>query len=125
MTQRIAVVRGYLDAYGLHHSRLQPAAERWRGVAASVLPALTQTEDWPRSAADLDAGAAAGIDVATELPRLAVGEAPNTQTSPAEPDFPTAAARHTAPDPGTVRPAVAAAVAGAGVRRPPTSGPRR
>ena len=50
----------------------QPAADRWRGLVSSVLPALVEADNWPSFAAELDQGAAAGLDVARELPRLAV-----------------------------------------------------
>jgi cell filamentation protein len=49
----------------------QPATERWRGLAESVHPSLTRDPHWAGFAAELDASAAADIDVATELPRMA------------------------------------------------------
>ena len=48
----------------------QPATERWRGLVESVHPSLTKDLHWAAFAAELDASASAGIDVAAELPRM-------------------------------------------------------
>ena len=48
----------------------QPATERWRGLVESVHPSLTKDLHWAAFAAELDASATAGIDVAAELPRM-------------------------------------------------------
>lgn len=71
LQQRIGAVRLHLD---LHPDRLvsteQPAAERWRGLAASIHPTLTRSEEWPDYAQEIDAAARAGINVAKELPAI-------------------------------------------------------
>lgn len=86
---RIGIVHPHLEIYDQRAtSTEQPAAERWRGLAASINPALTQDADWPQYAAVLDEAAAAGIDVAAELPSMLTARAaqPPTDTSdPAEP----------------------------------------
>jgi hypothetical protein len=75
---RLEVVRFHLASLPERQtSTEQPASERWRGLATSILPTLPLTEDWPRFAGELDEGVAAGIDVAAELPRLAVRDAPS------------------------------------------------
>ena len=51
-------------------AREQPAVDRWRGLVDSIHPSLTRDPLWPGFAAELDASAAAGIDVAGELPRM-------------------------------------------------------
>lgn len=77
LDQRLEVVRSYLGSLPHRATTIeQPASQRWRGLAASILPALPLTGDWPRFARELDDGAAAGIDVAAELPRLAVRDPP-------------------------------------------------
>jgi cell filamentation protein len=69
----VADVTSYLHTH--HHERAtsvdQPATERWRGLADSVHPSLTSDPHWAGFAAELDASAEAGIDVAIELPRMA------------------------------------------------------
>lgn len=71
LQERIGAVRLHLD---LHPDRLvsteQPAAERWRGLAASIHPALTRSGEWPAYAEEIDAAARAGINVAKELPAI-------------------------------------------------------
>lgn len=59
----------------------QPATERWRGLVASLHPSLTKDLHWAAFAAELDASAAAGIDVAAELPRMSRASA-RTITAP-------------------------------------------
>ena len=60
----------------------QPATERWRGLVESVHPSLTKDLHWAAFAAELDASAAAGVDVAAELPRMSRAPA-RTLTTPA------------------------------------------
>jgi cell filamentation protein len=71
LRDRINVVHGYL---GEHPDRLttsiEPATDRWRGLASSVDPAMTASPDWPKYAAALDTAAGAGLDVAAELPAI-------------------------------------------------------
>jgi len=71
LQERIDVVQTYL---GAHPDRLttalQPATDRWRGLAASVDPAMTASPDWPQYAAALDTASSAGLDVAAELPGI-------------------------------------------------------
>jgi cell filamentation protein len=68
---RIGIVHLHLEIHDQRASATeQPAADRWRGLAESINPALTQVEDWPQYAAVLDRAAADGIDVATELPTM-------------------------------------------------------
>jgi hypothetical protein len=63
---RIGTVHLHLEIHDQRASTTeQPAADRWRGLAESINPALTQVEDWPQYAAVLDSAAADGIDVAT------------------------------------------------------------
>ncbi len=62
-------------------SRDQPAVDRWRGLVDSVHPSLTRDPLWPGFAAELDTSAAAGIDVAAELPRMSRPDA--TRDAPA------------------------------------------
>ena len=68
---RIGIVHLHLE---IHDQRAttteQPAVDRWRGLAASINPAMTQSKDWPQYAAVLDSAAADGSDVATELPSM-------------------------------------------------------
>jgi cell filamentation protein len=80
-------VASYLRA---HHpvraaSVEQPATERWRGLVESVHPSLTRDPHWAGFAAELDVSADAGIDVATELPRLSRAAA-RPITAPADDD---------------------------------------
>ena len=92
---RIDAVRVYLDAHPARAASIdQPAEQRWRGLGASVLPTLPLTDDWPRFASELDAGVAAGIDVGSELPRLAARDAP-TPSTPVPP--PTTSSGHPNP----------------------------
>jgi cell filamentation protein len=125
MGERLDVVRFHLDSVPERATTIdKPAAERWRGLAASILPGLPLTEDWPRFAAELDEGVAAGIDVATELPRLAVRDSPGA----AEPVSPAVHVGRTAPRAGEddVPPPDADLVAAAyRPPRPPAPGPRR
>ncbi|MBN9618660.1 MAG: hypothetical protein J0H43_02870, partial [Actinobacteria bacterium] len=52
-----------------------------RGLVESVHPSLTKDLHWAAFTAELDASAAAGIDVAAELPRMS--RAPARTTTPA------------------------------------------
>jgi hypothetical protein len=73
---RIGIVHLHLEIHDQRASTTeQPAADRWRGLAESIKPALTQVEDWPHYAAVLDSAAADGIDVATELPTMIAARA--------------------------------------------------
>ena len=129
LVERIDIVRYHLD--GLPEratTREQPPEQRWRGLAASINPALTQVDDWPQFAAELDAGAVAGIDVAAELHRLTkdVGTRTARPAPPtSSPTTPPAARRH--PDPAPTPPPPARELAAAGYYRqaPPPPGPRR
>ena len=119
---RIDAVRAHLALQPDHLSTTeQPAEHRWRGLVSSVLPALVEADNWPTFAAELDQGAAAGVDVARELPRLAIRdpEAPTTRPDPAAPSTatPRATDTPTPPPPGEL-------AAAAGYYRPPSSGPR-
>lgn len=94
------------------HSTEQPASDRWRGLAGSIHPALTRSEEWPAYAQEIDVAARAGIDISDEQPTLING--------------PRAA------DPGRTAPAPwAAPIAPAGPRPPerpppaPPAAPRR
>jgi hypothetical protein len=87
LSRQLDLVRFHLDSLPARATTIdQPASVRWRGLATSILPGLPRTEDWPRFAGELDEGVSAGIDVATELPRLAVRDSPTVATpaSPAE-----------------------------------------
>ncbi len=125
--ERVDVVRFHLDSHPERATSAdQPAEQRWRGLAASILPTLPLTEDWPRFAGELDEGVAAGIDVATELPRLAVRDSPTVgePTSPAEQVTPPPSR----PEPADVpaqRPSSDVAAAAYRPPQPPASGPRR
>lgn len=125
--ERLDVVRFHLDSHPDRASSVeQPAEQRWRGLAASILPTLPLSDDWPRFAGELDEGVAAGIDVATELPRLAVRDSPTVAV-------PTSPAAHVTPPPSRPRPAdvptprPSSDVAAAAYRppQPPAPGPRR
>lgn len=102
LSRRAEAVRHHLDSNPERPASTdQPAADRWRGIAASILPGLPQTKDWPRFAAELDEGAAAGIDLAAALPRLAVRDTP----AHAEPERPaTRVAAAQTPEPVPTRP---------------------
>lgn len=137
---RIDVVRSHLDAHPQRStSSDQPAEQRWRGLAASVLPTLPLAEDWPRFAGELDEGVAAGIDVSAELPRLAVRDAPaaaqpRSLTEQATPTPPAAQTPTPPRGPAPSRPGPAdvpkqatsdAAAAAYRPPPPPAAGPRR
>ena len=134
---RIDAVRVYLDAHPARAASIdQPAEQRWRGLAASVLPTLPLTDDWPRFASELDAGVAAGIDVGSELPRLAVRDAPTPSTPRSPADHVTrspepAAGTRTIAKPVASRPGPTdipkpPSIAAAAYRPPPRApGPRR
>ena len=64
----------------------QPATERWRGLVESVHPSLTRDPHWAAFATELDASAAVGIDIATELPRMSRAPA-RSITAPADADL--------------------------------------
>lgn len=130
--ERIGIVHLHLE---IHDQRAtataQPAAERWRGVAASINPAMIHTEDRPQYAAVLDTAAADGIDVATELPSMLAARAAEPAAVNPEPGRPTAtppaprAARAEVPEPAAPSPARAqemAAAAGYSPPRPPAPG---
>lgn len=125
--ERLDAVRTHLDTHPDRATTIeQPAEQRWRGLAASILPTLPLTEDWPRFAGELDEGAAIGIDIATELPRLAVRDSPTT-TEPVSP-----AAHVTGPPPSRpsradvpVQRASTDIVAAYRPPQPPSPGPRR
>jgi cell filamentation protein len=120
-------VRQHLDTRtGRAVSTEQPAAERWRGLAASVHPGLPASRDWQRFAADLDQAADAGVDIAVELPRLAVRDMPPVTASASGPGPRPAAGSASGAwhDPG--QEAARAAAAGyQPLHRPPAAGPRR
>jgi hypothetical protein len=120
LAEKIGVIRAHLDATPSRLTSTDQSAERrWRGLAASVLPSLTRADDWPGFAAELDIAAASGIEVAEELPRLAVRA--------------TMTAGHGAPaltggalDPVVTRPVShdAAMAVYPSIGRPPATGPR-
>ncbi len=125
--ERVDVVRFHLDSHPERATSVeQPAEQRWRGLAASILPTLPLTEDWPRFAGELDEGVAAGIDVATELPRLAVRDSPTVgePTSPAE-QVTSPPSRPGPADMPTQRPRSDVAAAAYRPPQPPAAGPRR
>jgi hypothetical protein len=97
---RIGIVHLHLE---IHDQRAtsteQPAADRWRGLAASINPALTQGEDWPQYAAVLDTAAADGIDVATELPSMLAARTEPPTPAPARAQERAAAAGYSPPGP--------------------------
>ena len=106
----------------------QPAAERWRGLVASVNPALTSAHDWASLAAELDRAAAAGIDVGRELPGLAISGAlqrPRTvETQPAgrHVEAARAPARTNGAEPARASTPDPQELAAAGRARPPATG---
>jgi hypothetical protein len=74
---RLEAVRSHLYSLPSRATTIeQLPGQRWRGLTSSILPTLPLTEDWPRFAGELDDGVAAGVDVAAELPRLAVRDSP-------------------------------------------------
>ncbi len=126
---RIGIVHLHLE---IHDQRAptteQPAAERWRGLAASTNPAMTHSEDWPQYAAVLDTAAADGIDVATELPSMLAAHAAEPAAVNHDPRHPTATpaprpASTEAPEPtaapSTARAQEMAAAAGYAPPKPP------
>lgn len=125
--ERIGIVQLHLEIHGQRASSTEQfAVDRWRGLAASINPAMTQSEDWPQYATVLDTAAADGIDVATELPAMlavrAAGPAagnPDLERRPAT--SPTSlAARTEAPEPVAPSPARAREIAEAAGYAPPT-----
>lgn len=126
---RIGIVHLHLE---IHDQRAttteQPAADRWRGLAESINPALTQVEDWPQYAAVLDSAAADGIDVATELPSMIAARAaePAVASDPVAPTRRPAASStaQTKTPPPTPSPAHAQEMAAAAGYSPPNPPPR-
>jgi cell filamentation protein len=125
--ERIGIVQLHLE---IHDQRAtttkQPAVDRWRGLAASINPAMTQSEDWPQYATALDAATADGIDVATELPSMLAARAtepaaitPDAGRRTATPPAPRPA-RTEAPVPVAPSPARAQEMAAAAGYSPPT-----
>jgi cell filamentation protein len=129
LVERIDIVRYHLD--GLPEratTREQPPKQRWRGLAASINPALTQVDDWPQFAAELDAGAVTGVDVAADLHRLTkdVGARMASSAPPtSSPATPPAARRLPGPAPTPSPPARELAAAGYYRQPPPPPGSRR
>jgi cell filamentation protein len=126
---RIGIVHLHLEIHDQRASTTeQPAADRWRGLAESINPTLSQVEDWPQYAAVLDSAAADGIDVATELPSMIAARAaePAAASDPVAPT-PRPAARSTAntkTPPPTPSPAHAQEMAAAAGYSPPNPQPR-
>lgn len=124
---RIADVAGDLRAE--HPERAstidQPATDRWRGIVSSIHPSLTRDELWPDFAAELDASAAAGIDVAHELPRMASPDTRTPTATPASTPAPSTAPTATEPTPSRPAPAQDSAYPGGYTADPatPTSAP--
>lgn len=129
---RIGIVQLHIE---IHDQRAttteQPAVDRWRGLAASINPAMTQSEDWPQYATVLDTAATDGIDVALELPSMLAASAaeraaisPDAARPPATPPAPRPA-RTEVPEPVAPSPARAqemAAAAGYSPPKPPAPG---
>jgi cell filamentation protein len=128
---RIAIVARHLTAHPERPAMIDlPATERWRGLAASIQPALTQVENWPQFADELDNAAAAGIDVARELPRLATRtpeqEMPQTNRGQTRNATSVSPAPRILPDPSLASPPRPHELATAGYHQPPPAhGPRR
>jgi cell filamentation protein len=129
LRDRIGIVHLHLEIHDQRASTIeQPAADRWRGLAESINPALTQVEDWPQCAAVLDRAAADGIDVATELPAMIAARAaePAAASDPVAPT-PRPAAPGTAQTktpPPMPSPAHAQEMAAAAGYSPPNPPPR-
>jgi cell filamentation protein len=126
---RIEVVAHYLDTQpGRASTREQPAAVRWRGLAASIHPELSQTESWPQFAAELDEAAANGIDVADTLHTVARDLRNTQRTQPPTPAPTPRPPVHRSPQPAPAPRPPQPELAAAGYYRsapPPATGPRR
>jgi cell filamentation protein len=126
---RIGIVHLHLEIHDQRASTTeQPAADRWRGLAESINPGLTQVEDWPHYAAVLDGAAADGIDVATELTTMIAARAAepavtSNPVAPASRPAPSSAARTETP-PSAPSQAQAQEMAAAAGYSPPSPPPR-
>lgn len=124
VADRIDIVRAYLDAQTARATtREQPPEQRWRGLAASINPAIPMGEDWPQFAAELDIAANAGLDVAGELHRITkdiTNQHERVQAS--KPTAPHVDRRPPEPSPSPTPPPPE--LAAAGYHQPPP-GPRR
>lgn len=124
VADRIDIVRAYLDAQTARATtREQPPEQRWRGLAASINPAIPMGEDWPQFAAELDIAADAGLDVAGELHRITkdiTNQHERVQAS--KPTAPHVDRRPPEPSPSPTPPPPE--LAAAGYHQPPP-GPRR
>lgn len=103
--ERIGIVQLHLE---IHDQRAtttaQPAVDRWRGLAASINPAMTHSEDWPQYANALDTAAADGIDVATELPSMLAARTAEPAAITPDAGSPTSHTVRPHPDPPAPRP---------------------
>ena len=125
LAARISNVLTYLDSQPVRAAtREQPAEQRWRGLAASINPAIPQTDDWPTFAADMDTAAAAGVDVAAELHRI-TADITNKPIRPASEPAAARPAPRREPEPQSPPLPRPPELAAAGYQRPPTPGPRR
>src|SRR3954447_27029730 len=137
LSTRVEQVGAYLDSRPERATTLeQPAEHPWRGLAASIAPGLTEAENWPQFAAEMDSAAQSGVDVAGELHRIAHDlrsdpprRDPSARTGTGAP-APAAAGRGVPTDPVVAshppRSQPGERAAAAYSRQPPTaSGPRR
>jgi cell filamentation protein len=126
LDDRIGIVHLHLE---IHDQRAtsteQPAVDRWRGLAKSINPAMTQSANWPQYANALDTAAADGIDVATELPSMLAARGAEPAAGNPDPGRPTATpptarpARTETPESATPAPTRAQEMAAAAGYSPP------